>query len=218
MTRIEHETVGLYDEESGDIVYAMVRHRVGECPYCDRVRSRRIANEFIRRLDASGLDAGRLHLWSLGSSLKDSAYNRKILTGWWRDFSKGMNKYSSWDPVFRVMESGRRGYLHFHVVIHGFVSHAVVLERWRRITGEKSNVNVSPLTGDGGQLAGYLTKYLTKGSGETRRPGTYRWLGSFYGLKMVSDRPTRALKHMGSTPYHGPTVNAYNPPSRQKKL
>lgn len=218
MAKIQHDIEGLLDEDTGEIVYAMVRHRVGECPYCDRLRAGRIAREFIRRVDQAGLDEGRLHMWSLGCSLKDSTYNRKVITGWWREFTKGMNKYTGWRPCFRVLESGRRGYLHFHVVVYGFVSHGVVLERWRRITGERSNVNVSPMQGGAEGIVKYLVKYITKGSGESRAPGTYRWLGPMYALKNDCNAPSRQLRHMGSTPYHGPTVRGYNAPSRQKKL
>lgn len=218
--KVEHDIVGLLDHATGEIVYSMVRHRVGECPYCDMLRARRIAREFLRRLDQSGLEAGGLHLWSLGCSLKDSAYNRKILGRWWRKFTEAM-KRSGWCPCFRIMEAGKRGFLHYHVVVSGFVPHALVLEKWRRITGEKSNVNVSPFVGDEDHLAGYLTKYVTKGAGDGSGCAfPYSWLGPFRTgppEKPVKG-PSRDLEYLGYTVYHGPTVNGYKEPLRQKKL
>lgn len=218
--RVEHDIVGLLDKATGEIVYSMVRHRVGECPYCDILRARRIACEFLRRLDESGLEAESLHLWSLGCSLKNTEYNRKILGRWWRKFTEAM-KRTGWCPCFRIMEAGRRGYLHYHVVVSGYISHSIVLDKWRRITGENSNVNVSPMSGDESALTGYLTKYVTKGAGDGSPCAfPYSWLGPFRTgtPQKAAKGSVRDLEYLGYTCYSGPAVNAYKGPFRQKKL
>jgi len=98
-----------------------------------------------------------------------------------------MLKYCDFPVVFRVLEVGKRGYLHYHFVSSGFMDHSKVLEVWRSLTGEASNVHVSGHRGrhDPKRLVGYLTKYLTKSSCE------YRWCGAFYGLGRERSRSVR---------------------------
>lgn len=223
MAMIQHETVGLYDRETGEIVYSEVRHPVGECPLCDRRRAVAIRRDFDLRVHLAGVDPGTLHMWSLGCSLRDTAPNRKRITQWWRDMTESM-KRSGWVPCFRILEVGRRGYLHLHVVVSGFVDHAVVLDKWRRITGEKSNVNVSSMTGGTRSLARYLTKYLTKGN-QNSKPGTYRWLGPLYGLggAVKAFRRSEGSRYgryefLGSTCYQGRKCLPYKNHEDQRKI
>lgn len=214
---IPHETIGLLNPSTGDIVYSLVRHRLGECPLCDRARNNRVAREFQRRLDVSGVSVSSLHMWSLGCSLRDSRSNRKVLSGWWRQFTESM-KRTGWVPCFRILEVGKRGYLHFHVVVSGFVEHAVILQKWRSITGEKSNVNVSAAAGDSSHMVRYLTKYLSKGNGGAC-PGSYRWLGPLYGVPSAPPQgEVQKLQYMGNTCYSGPSVSEYRPRQSQRKI
>lgn len=215
--KIEHDMLGMLDEESGEIVYSLVRHRVGECPYCDRKRAARISYEFIDRLDVAGIPSESLHMWSLGCSLRDTSYNRVVLAAWFRQFCEKM-KRSGWLPCFRVLESGKRGYLHFHVVVSGYVEHRLVLEVWRGITGELSNVNVSTMSGSPDQLVRYLIKYVTKTTNGGGQKGAYRWLGPLYGIKVPRQGRRRKVSMVGSVPYKGPKVPGYRSRSEQRKI
>lgn len=215
---LTHELVALRDRETGEIVYSVVRHRVGECPLCDRKRAARIGHEFLDRLDASGVPYESLHMWSLGCSLRDSRSNRKVLSRWWREFCESM-KRTGWVPCFRVLESGRRGFIHLHVVVSGYVEHGVVLSKWRAVTGEKSNVHVSSMTGGPGALVSYLIKYVTKTTTGGGHTGSYRWLGPLYGIKRTRLREGgRSFEYMGSTCYSGPKCKGYRVPSIQRKI
>lgn len=173
----KHETYAFYDEVDDTLTYRHGRCSVGKCKYCDTKRVHRIVSSFIRRLDESGTDLEGIFLWSLGTSLTDTKANRRLLNQRWRLFTKRMNHNSKWQPLFRVRETGRRGFLHFHVICGKFIPHSEVIDEWRSLTREKSNVHVSGYKGARNPrlLIGYLVKYLSK---ET---SAYRWMGPLYG-------------------------------------
>lgn len=175
---IKHETSAFYDEIDDTLTYRHSRCSVGRCKYCDTQRVFRIRTAFIRRLDESGASIEGIFLWSLGTSLTDTDTNRRLLNERWRLFTKRMNHYPEWQPLFRVRETGRRGFLHFHVIAGRYIEHSKVLKEWRSLTREKSNVNVSGYKGqrDPDMLIGYLVKYLSKES------SAYRWMGPLYGV------------------------------------
>lgn len=197
-----HAVIGMIDEAApGEVIYCHERHPVGACPWCDFIRVENISKEFERRLDVCNQRIQSLNMWSLGTSLKDTAYNRQVLLGWWRVFSRRLDRDTEWLPLFRVVEVGRRGYLHIHCICGAFVAHEKVLRIWRSITGEASNVNVS---GSGRNreprtLIRYLVKYLSK------QGSAYRWLGPLYGLGDTSRRirsgGRRTIRYGGETCY-----------------
>ena len=177
--KLFHERIGLLSLDGSEIVgYGHLRHRVGECRWCDFIRVHSITREFIRRLDLCEDRITRLNMWSLGTSLVDNTYNRKVILHWFRLFALAMRGTRNWRPVFRVLESGRRHLLHFHVIVPWYVDHSIVLGRWRALTGELSNVHVSggPKYLEPRFLCKYLLKYLGKVT------STYRWMGPFYGM------------------------------------
>ena len=183
--KMMHDAIGMVNDDFTEIMcYVHERHNVGQCPWCDYMRVQHITNEFLWRLENCGHKITRLHMWSLGTSLRDSKYNRKILLSRWRKFSKVMGHYKAWKPVFRIVEVGRRGFLHIHIVCTAFVEHSLVISKWRGQTGEHSNVHVSPGSKymNPHRLAGYLLKYLSKES------SAYRFLGVFYGLRSSRSR------------------------------
>ncbi len=200
-----HQVMGSIVENDGggvDIIYHHERHRVGDCPWCDFIRVERVADEFIRRVDECGRPIPTLNMWSLGSSLKDTRTNRNVMLKRWYKFRWRMNHLKAWCPLFRVLEVGRRGYLHFHVIVGEFIAHAVVMKEWRDLTQERSNVHVSPggdYEHDPRRLTRYLMKYLQKES------STYRWMGPLYGLgdtsRAVREVGGRELVFAGDTPY-----------------
>lgn len=194
-----HEVTGFINPEGTDIVrYVHERHPVGQCAWCDFVRSRSIAREFITRLEMTIPDCENLNMWSLGTSMHDTKFNRKILVKRWAKLRNRLHKRGYSGIVFRVLECGNRGYIHIHFVAVSFIPHKVVLDAWREICGEKANVHVSGQKGaqDVKRLTRYLTKYLTKSSSD------YRWCGPFYGLGKDRDRSVRAGS-AGPSPVYG---------------
>ncbi len=212
----EHIVYGLIDELDDEIVHVHERHKVGECPYCDMVRVESITREFIRRSEACEPKVSHLYLWSLGTSLTDTSMNRKLIQKRWHRFQASMHRVEKWKPLFRVMEKGRRGFLHFHVICESFCEHRVVLNVWRSLTKEKSNVHVSGHKGtqDTRRLTKYLLKYLSKESSK------YWWLGRFHGMGSVkrSVAPSRQFRGSpGETSYRFNTI-AYPVRESQRKL
>lgn len=214
-----HNRIGLLSLDGSEIeAYAHERHKIGECPWCDFIRVENITKDFIRRLDITGAD--RLYMWSLGTSLKDTRINRKLLMRRWRDFTKRMWHCEEWNPVFRVVEVGRRGFLHIHCVTTSFTEHAIVLRTWRSLTKEKSNVHVSGYKGvlDPRRLARYLMKYLTKESSK------YHWLGSFRSLgarsRSVRNGKTPNLSSLqyGGLCYGGMITEGYDGKREQQSI
>lgn len=204
----EHEVIGMLSEDGSDIVaYCHERHGIGVCPWCDFIRVERIVEDFMRRLDLTKERIESLNMWSLGTSLKDTKYNRKVLHAWWREFHGKVKRIKEWVPLFRVLEVGRRGFLHFHVVVSEYVDHKKILDTWRSITGEASNVHVSgsPPGRDFTPLIRYLVKYLTK------EGSAYRWMGPLYGLgarsRSVSNR--KGPMYYGGVTYLTMRTRAY---------
>lgn len=198
--KMEHKINGLLSDDGNEIVgFAHERHKIGECPWCDYIRVEHITKEFFWRLDNCGEKINHLYMWSLGTSLKDTKYNRKILLRMWNKFTKTVQRTETWKPLFRVVEKGKRGYLHIHVVASHFCEHRIILNKWRAQTGEKSNVHVSGYRGtlDPRKLARYLMKYLTKES------SAYRWLGAFYGLGKSTSRRVSTSKRSSRVRYGG---------------
>lgn len=193
---VVHDVHGFIDEIDESIVYRHERHPRGVCPHCDWKRTMNLTNEFIERLDAIEGKYDDLYMWSLGTSLVDTRANRKLLMSRWRTFTKRMYHCEDWVPLFRVVEVGRRGFLHFHVIVGRYVDHRVVLNAWRALTKEKSNVHVSGHKGrqDARRLARYLIKYMSKSS------TTYRFMGPMYGL---GRRTSRRIGREGSTLRYG---------------
>lgn len=217
---IRHEKIAFMNvADCHDIKDVHERHSVGVCPWCDEMRVRNISDEFLRRLEVCDERIEELVMWSLGTSLKCSKYNRKILLKFWRIFSRRINRSEDWNPVFRVVETGRRGFLHIHVAVSGFASHAHICKVWRSVTGEASNVNFSRADKDRGipTLIRYLVKYLTK------EGSTYRWMGPFYGLgdrsRSIRGAPGVVRVHCGANGL-GYRVRAYaeKPPAQRKLL
>jgi len=207
--KLFHARIGFLNLDESEIVgYAHVRHRVGECRWCDFIRVNSITREFIKRMDICADKITRLNMWSLGSSLVDTPCNRKVILRWFRLFALAMRGVKAWRPVFRVLESGRRHFLHFHLVVPWYVDHSIVLERWRSLTGELSNVHVSggPSYLEPKALCQYLLKYLSKSS------STYRWMGPFYGMGRERSRRVAqaALERVyGGVCYGGYTTEEY---------
>ncbi len=218
MMKKVHEVIALMDElDEHNIKYVHERHTIGLCPWCDFIRVEAISKEFIRRLNVCSEEIRDLYMWSLGTSLSDTKMNRNLLMKRWNLFVKRMYHCEDWSPLFRVVEVGRRGFLHIHVICHKFVDHRVVLETWRSLTREKSNVHVSGHKGSLNplRLARYLMKYLSKES------SSYRWLGSFYGLgsrsRRLRSRSQGDYLYAGTTCYEF-TTEGYEVVDDQRKL
>ncbi len=199
-----HQEIGFISLDECEIVgYAHQRHKKGECRWCDYMRVESITKEFIRRMEECSCHIKTLNMWSLGSSLLDTEYNRKGIMRLWHEFAWAMRSTPNWRPVFRILESGRRRLLHFHVVVPFFVDHSIVIKAWRSLTGEASNVHVSggSYFMDPKRLCRYLMKYLSKES------SNYRWMGPFYGRGRA--RESNIRKDNLNRKYGGETYGSY---------
>ncbi len=211
-----HTVIAFCDEIDNELSYDHERHAKGICPSCDFQRVVGIQREFIRRLEGSEVGIRGLFMWSLGTSLSDTGANRKLLNERWHLFTKRMYHHTDWLPLFRVLEVGRRGFLHYHVVTGLFIKHSTVLQCWRSLTKEKSNVHVSGYKGvkDPVPLIRYLLKYLTKSSSE------YRWMGPLYGVGESYRKAHSGARrrYMGHTCYEVVTDGYPDTPEEQGKL
>ncbi len=202
--KINHDCMAMLDELDHIYSYVHQRHKKSDnCVWCELVRLRRIQNDFQFRLSHCGETVTHLSLWSLGTSLKDTPTNRKILLRWWGLFRMRMNRSKTWSPVFRVVEAGRRHLIHMHFVDIGYIDHSEVLKVWRSLTGEKSNVHVSGsgYGKDSSKLVKYLCKYLTK---QTTR---YAFMGPFRAIKGILEdmevKDRDEVLHYGGVCYGG---------------
>ncbi len=215
-----HEIHGMISEDGNDITsYVHERHRIGECPWCDFIRVENITREFLDRLDRLSSPVDNLYMWSLGTSLTDTVMNRKLIQRRWHEFQKRMYRVEKWKPLFRVLEVGMRGFLHFHVIVECFCEHRAVLNMWRSLTREQSNVHVSGHRGkqDPKRLTRYLLKYLTKSSSK------YSWLGRFHGMgsrtsRRVSNWDSSVCERYGGLTCYEFVTEAYQKYDRQHKI
>lgn len=83
-------------------------------------------------------------------------------------------KIIRWSLLFKVIESGRGGFLHIHFISNDDVDHGYLRERWSKVTGiENPNVNYQSRHSESPFKAiGYLLKYVLKDGVKN-----YSWLG-----------------------------------------
>lgn len=132
-------------------------YRCHKCRGCLNFYRARFISKAMRRYDHNFLWQGfdlleEAILWTVGTNLDDNRHNMEILRDYWRRFSKRMSKLKLtgkiyWKPLLRVYEAGSKGgKLHIHYVVQhtGFkLDHGIVLDEWRKITGNNANVNFS---------------------------------------------------------------------------
>lgn len=151
----------------------------GLCDSCQDYRRDRFVAMCMRRAQYYHTNTN-VQLWTLGTDMKDTKTNKEILYKYWRKFSMRINVYSKrigfkYSPLVYVFESGSKGdRLHIHFLHHGFLSHLFVLNLWRSITRQKSNVNYSALDHLSVIVViWYLAKYVSKSLER------YYWLGNW---------------------------------------
>jgi len=156
--------------------------RSSHCDFCRVLRRKRILGKALARYKKIKFKGDKLILWTFGSSLHDNEINRRLIRNYWYLFVRRLKKISkNFDPLMNCMESGSRGdRLHYHIVGRGFLDHEKVLEIWRSITKEKSNVNFSRKISSRNsyQAFAYLAKYASKGY-------KYYWMGSMLKIGTV---------------------------------
>lgn len=170
------------------------------CDFCKTSRARQFLAKFFERVELSGVSLDETIMWTLGTSIEyyrdydwDSGRwvdNISEITCLWQKFNSRMKMEArrngvSWDPLVYVVEAGSEGNrLHVHLLVRSKINHQVVLQHWRDLTGEKSNVNFVK-----GQV-GYLAKYAGKGLLR------YSFLGELY--KARPDLVARGCSNCGS--------------------
>ncbi len=164
------------------------------CSGCSKQRMRVIFGKFYSRFNRAypkqAIDS--IVMWTIGTSLPDNRENRIKLQAYWNKFRARMSKLKLWEPIFRVVESGKAGYLHIHFLNVGKLDFRIVIKAWRSITAEKSNVNFAK--GDnGGRHIRYTLKYLTKS------PTKYSFLGAMRGKFLI--KKEELVCHWHGLPY-----------------
>ncbi len=152
----------------------------------------------------------KVFMWTVGSSMqKEQLPDFKLMV---RDFFKKLNTYSDrqmscegwndcpnnhfpywnvmyyYDPYAYCIEEGTKGFrLHAHIIFGDYLPHGLVLDLWRNITGEKSNVNfVRSRKNSIYGAVNYISKYLSKDSIVRKMKGLYGYHGKFkLGCKFV---------------------------------
>lgn len=150
---------------------------IKDCRYCQKKRRSKIYAKAMTRWNQIKKDHNYIVLWTFGTSLDDNKKNRRTIKKYWDKLRKRMNHHD-WQPLMRVVEAGSKGKkLHYHVIVSGKVPHSLLLDHWRDITGEKSNVNFKTSKGRKSERAfGYVVKYLSKGN-------KYYWMGDLLKAK-----------------------------------
>lgn len=149
--------------------------------YCIECKRHRRAVLFAKLMERWGLNEQitRLGFGTIGTNWKDTARNRVRLSEAWQLFRKIMNKNTKWNPLFKVVEKGKKGYLHIHFLYQSYVHREFVREEWSRITKiTKPHVWLQEVHFKYDNIVRtlwYVTKYVTK------EASAYSWLGDFYG-------------------------------------
>ncbi len=165
----------------------MVRHpKQAGCFLCVDLWRKRFYVNFMKRAH-NVRTLNNISFWTLGTSLIDSKANRIAIQYLWNKFRASMNKYSNWEPVVKVVESGSIGKrLHIHFLSLNWIKHEIVLRHWRRITQERANVHVLKIVNNVRTQLNYLIKYVSKDTGR------YSWLGQF---RMKAQKENQSTMH-----------------------
>lgn len=150
-----------------------------DCIACSRWRVRRIVAKGINRWDRLPHKPKLYRMWTFGTSLEDTVENRVVISGYWKKFTHQMRTYCKrkgfmFMPNMYGIENGSQGNrLHVHCLVFGYSGHKIILERWRKVTGENSNVNIarSRFRNDHRRAISYIAKYCGKSGGK------YYWAG-----------------------------------------
>lgn len=170
-----------YCNSSHEIEFDM---RCRKCVPCFHHKKRMWVAKLIDRFDQNCSNVKQVYLWTLGTNWGWSDDNMGRLKRAWVLFRKRVNINQKrrvwrgrWKPLVYVIEEGKAGFLHIHVVVHGRLDQSVGRALWSELTGiEEPNFGYSPPKRRS-PIAGmiYLAKYLSKGI------YNWYWLGDMRG-------------------------------------
>lgn len=184
-----HDWIALKPFQDNCYKYVVKKHsKSARCLLCMELWTKQFYFKFFYKLDvwSQSNELNELYLWTVGTSLDDTPVNRKRINYFWTKFRARMNKYTSWEPIFKVTERGSTGRkLHIHFLSVNKITHRVVLRHWRQVVREKANVNFSGYSSvNVNKALFYLTKYLLKDNSR------YSWLGPFYKIHIPKLLPS----------------------------
>ncbi len=159
------------------------------CFNCSIYRRRVLLARLYGQYDKTKKSILSIVLWTLGTDLRNDSQGRSYLASYWKYFRARMNKKAEWSPLFRVVETGSKGFrLHIHFLNNGYLKHKDVLRAWREVTAKKTNVNFSKKSLAPKIAIRYAAKYLTKDASK------FSFLGLWYGRKEKTYIP-KPCKH-----------------------
>lgn len=162
----------------------MVRCR--KCSKCLLFRKKRFISHAYERFDhatrVNKLMRRRVvSMWTFGTNLKDTSFenynkktifpNRNRIVGWFQSFKKRVRQHyvrskkrHQFEFLTWVLETGKNGYLHLHVLTSGFISHSYLRTIWSKVSHiSNPNVNfMSSKISSKGFFISYLSKYMAK--------------------------------------------------------
>ncbi len=170
-------------------VEVYVYKRCNECRSCIMYSSRKMIARLMEKANKMRLKA--VYLWTFGTNKLDTIENRAVLrVAWqktctylsnWYKRPKNQGKYS-YRPIFKVIETGKAGYLHIHAIFTTPIDYFLVRKTWSRYIKIKNpNVNYSEKEFvDPIKAFSYVAKYCSKAIGKSRN---WSFMGKFYGNK-----------------------------------
>lgn len=170
------------------------------CKRCRATRLRplmpRMTESIRARLADAQAGGWRVALRLLTISLRttgDPVRDRRELGASWRRFYQAMHKWlgaHAYAGVYEVTPgSTGRGHVHMHVAVvwPRFVAYGRVRALWLAASrGDSERISISTRGGDAAAAAGYLAKYLSKGSEELAPALAGKVVAAFYGVRALT--------------------------------
>lgn len=116
------------------------------CEGCGNWYVKKWLSQAYKRFNQNCLDVSKVIMWTFGTSMPDNYTNREVIRGYWRTFCQRIFQQAKrdkfdWHPLLYVVEAGKNGFLHIHAILTTTLDQTLAKDKWRKISGEKSNVN-----------------------------------------------------------------------------
>jgi len=156
----------------------------------------RLTESIAARFEEATRGGWRCALRLLTISLRttgDPVRDRRELGASWRRFYQAMHRWlgaHAYAGVYEVTPGSQGlGHVHMHVAVvwPRFVAYGRVRKLWLAAArGDSSRIDISTRGGDAERAAGYLAKYLSKGSEALTDELAGRVVAAFYGVRAVT--------------------------------
>jgi hypothetical protein len=170
------------------------------CRRCRAARLRpmlpRLTESIVARLEEKQRGGWRAAVRLLTLTIRtsgDPVRDRAVLGEAWRAFYKSMHRWIGRHHYAGVYEvtpgSTGRGHVHMHVAVvwPRWVDYGRVRSLWLAAArGESERIDISTRGGDAKAAAGYLAKYLSKGSERLQPELAGKVVAAFYGVRAIT--------------------------------